>query len=1004
MASASLVALTRLAEDKTLFLMGTAITIQRVEELQSYLQKARKYIVEFQSRDLDEEFDGELRTFTMWFRSVWEWIIELVTDPSLAEHIVWYPQRKYLVVDGVRDRLREDEFYSADLWWEMQDKLPHVPGMHHCIFPLMLWLDEGRITSHTDMYPMLVRALALPAPIRNGSGNGGSFLVGFMPQVKDHGDPKSRTQKQKVERAMHRRRLYHNALRIAFTQELARRSFNGDAVTCGDETARVLFPAVPVKSLDGKEADSLTGTRAAMSHFPCARCLVRADQLHDIFTADREWDARTTASMRGVYEEAREMRFQKHADEHLQAVGLHDVENAFWDMNNSDPYLGASYDLLHSDDLGKFGKHMWPRIQEVLGGLGAGALMTRNMGNVPRWPGLKHFNNVTSKQMNNGQQFLDIEKSLLPCIVQLLPGNSPWIHAIRAHLRYRMMMGLHCITDSQLARKEEYQADYGRWCMKINKRYPEYSFDWPKQHDAYHSTDDVKLKGTASVYCTRVNEGHHQENRDSAKHINFQNNDKQVAEVDATKEAMARIRLIVDMYDKEQAEAADDRAKHAAIPPEVDQSVRRELSAQSEGEEHWRLGARRNLVNSRVALSHAPWIEEDWRRNFDSKLRAFIREVFHDTALRPDGEEQILIRRCDCIHIHYTSEDDYRDAVDLLRCNPEFQANGDERFDIVNVNLDPSTLDFARMLYLFRSEFLCLRPIKYSSRLALPVMDADQTFSQFVPQQGVFAVLTIDPVASLEYLNDEEALEASKDLETKDYVVYVPGTSELRHPDVAFREEDVEFVIPNPIHDVPGRGLDASMCVPIFPETRHPTGRPPLKPSGTFPWPNCYLSPFASSTVRTATVIAIDPILCRLDLEAMVDHEGTNDEDLARYREAMGCDTIITTRAGAATLSAEDPDEFFNFILELFATHKEAPEDKITVNFTHDLTRVKELKNPVDFSSIAEASIARRKAKVDESAAEFDARTAAVQAELRSGASPNFAPDFGQSAAAHWRA
>ncbi|KAF7317552.1 hypothetical protein MKEN_00842100 [Mycena kentingensis (nom. inval.)] len=287
-------------------------------------------------------------------------------------------------------------------------------------------------------------------------------------------------------------------------------------------------------------------------------------------------------------------------------------------------------------------------------------------------------------------------------------------------------------------------------------------------------------------------------------------------------------------------------------------------------------------------------------------------------------------------------------------------------------------------------------------------MDANQTFTQFVPQQGVFAVLTIDPVASLEYLNDVEAIEACRDLETKDYVVYVPGTSELRHTDVAFREEDVEFVIPNPIHDVPGRGLDASMCVPIFPETRHPTGRAPLKPLGTFPWPNCYLSPFVSSTVRTATVLAVDPILCRLDLEAMVDHEGTNDEDLARYREAMGCDTIITTRAPTPSVrsssssasvvesdtgsEAEDPDEFFNFILDLFATHKEAPEDMITVNFTHDLTRVKELNNPVDFfvecqkiNAIVEASIARRKAKVDESAAEFDARTAAVQAELRRG-------------------
>ncbi|KAF7325099.1 hypothetical protein MKEN_00553000 [Mycena kentingensis (nom. inval.)] len=131
--------------------------------------------------------------------------------------------------------------------------------------------------------------------------------------------------------------------------------------------------------------------------------------------------------------------------------------------------------------------------------------------------------------------------------------------------------------------------------------------------------------------------------------------------------------------------------------------MREELgSTRNDGDAHWRLGAQRNLVDSRVALSHTGWIDETWRRGFDSKLRSFIRSTFPDVALRADNEEQILIRRCDCIYIHYTSEDDYRDAVDLLRCNPEFQANTEEWFDVVNVNLDPNELDFARLIYLFR--------------------------------------------------------------------------------------------------------------------------------------------------------------------------------------------------------------------------------------------------------------------------------------------------------------
>lgn len=45
--------------------------------------------------------------------------MELASDPTLVGDIVWYPSRKYLVVDGTRQRLR-DEPYTGDHWWEMQ--------------------------------------------------------------------------------------------------------------------------------------------------------------------------------------------------------------------------------------------------------------------------------------------------------------------------------------------------------------------------------------------------------------------------------------------------------------------------------------------------------------------------------------------------------------------------------------------------------------------------------------------------------------------------------------------------------------------------------------------------------------------------------------------------------------------------------------------------------------------------------------------------------------------
>ncbi|KAJ7217054.1 hypothetical protein GGX14DRAFT_358335 [Mycena pura] len=690
---------------------GTALTIQTEPQLRDLLAKARQYGVEFESDQLTEEIDAEERAFTIRFRDPWQWVLEVVTDASLADDIVWYPYRKYLVVDGAHQRLR-DEAYTADLWWDMQSKLPHIPGMHHCMFPLLLWLDEGRVTSHTNMYPMLLRSLSLPSAIRNGSGNGGSFLVGFMAQIKDHRDPKTRSTAEKVDFAYRKRKIYHRVHRRVLVKSLGKRSRDGEAVVCGDKTARVLYPAIPIISADGKEADAVTATRAALAHFPCSRCLVRTDQLRDICIDGIHFDPRTTDFMRRIFEESQSMQSKRDRESHLQNHGLHAVENAFWEIENSDPYKSVSYDLLHSDDLGKFGKKIWPAIQKVLEGLKTNGLLTKYMGDVPRWPGLKHFENVTTKEMNNGQEFFDIEKSLLPCVVQLLPKKSPWVHIIRAHARYRMMLGLHCISDQQIARKEKYQAEYEKWSKQIAKRYSEYQFNFPKQHDPYHSSDDVRDKGAPSVYCTRVNEGHHQENRDSATRGNHRDNDKQVSEIDATKEAMARIRMIVDAYDKELSEELDGVAGHAGV---TSAAVREAIEDLSASDDHWRYGGLGRLEDSRSAFRNVPWLPVDLRRDFDRKLRAFLRDTFNDETFRADGEEPLLIRRSSCIYIHYTSAEDYTDKIDLLRCNPHFQTHGDARFDCINVNIKDDALDFARMLCLFRCRF----PSKREEDIAL---------------------------------------------------------------------------------------------------------------------------------------------------------------------------------------------------------------------------------------------------------------------------------------------
>lgn len=68
-----------------------------------------------------------------------------------------------------------------------QDRLPDTDpanGYPHCYLPLHLWLDKGLVTKRVKKHPIVIRPAFLPWKIRNGSGNGGGMLLGFMPAVR----------------------------------------------------------------------------------------------------------------------------------------------------------------------------------------------------------------------------------------------------------------------------------------------------------------------------------------------------------------------------------------------------------------------------------------------------------------------------------------------------------------------------------------------------------------------------------------------------------------------------------------------------------------------------------------------------------------------------------------------------------------------------------------------------------------------------------------------------
>ena len=61
--------------------------------------------------------------------------------------------------------------------------------------------------------------------------------------------------------------------------------------------------------------------------------------------------------------------------------------------------------------------------------------------------------------------FLDLlNQCILPCVVDLLPKNSSLVHCIRAYIHYRILVGLHCMTDGRIKQLENAILRYQKCC------------------------------------------------------------------------------------------------------------------------------------------------------------------------------------------------------------------------------------------------------------------------------------------------------------------------------------------------------------------------------------------------------------------------------------------------------------------------------------------------------------------------------------------------------------
>lgn len=249
--------------------------------------------------------------------------------------------------------------------------------------------------------------------------------------------------------------------------------------------------------------------------------------------------------------------------------------------------------------------------------------------------------------------------------------------------------------------------------------------------------------------------------------------------------------------------------------------------------------------------------------------------------------------------------------------------------------------------------------------------------------------MTIDPLASLMHLDDRHIPAICAGLLNKKYVVYVAeGNGKLFNPLIPYHEHTVEFLMHGLPRPFPEACIDAAMTMPVFPGSRHPLGRAPLRPSTPLPWPDCYLSPFITAHVRCRTLVSDASVPYQLDIPEQLRHDAFVTEDWRRraegqaFRAALArCPAVhrrpTSTDADAGTVyssvearssdaeyssstgstsaevgSVEADQRHHTMEVALFRNAKLAktpPNDMTTVVFTHDLSGVEQLSDPLDF-------------------------------------------------------
>ncbi|KAF9071298.1 hypothetical protein BDP27DRAFT_1219240 [Rhodocollybia butyracea] len=428
--------------------------------------------------------DFHTKILELWHRDPLECVAEILANPAFKDHQVYIFQQQR---DGVLLNREYNEMWTADWWWDTQDKLPDGAT----IAPIILASDETQLLNFSGdkkAWPVYLTIGNVAKAERRKPSSRAWVLLGYIPVSKLECYSEEKQSDAGCQ-------LFHDCMR-KILEPLITKGLNPTEMACADGFLRRLHAILAAYIANYPEQCQI----ACCRENSCPKCIV----------GPKEWG--NAGPLHSVYRDpkvivkaiAKKLQGQQPAtfkDQNLCLI------NPFWkDLPLCNIFECITPDLLHQLQKGVFSDHVssWAK-QSIKDGKQEIDVRYQTM---PAHPTLRHFKKGISGVLQwTGGEYRSMAKVFLSTLADAAePGV---IHAVAAldDFMYYAHFESHCDETLQ-AMHSAWQTFHLKKSIFIDLGIRQH-FNISKVHNIKHYVESICSQGTTDNFNSKMSERLH---------------------------------------------------------------------------------------------------------------------------------------------------------------------------------------------------------------------------------------------------------------------------------------------------------------------------------------------------------------------------------------------------------------------------------------------------------------------------------------------------------------